>query len=132
VPPAQKRLIAFGEDQKVRVDHELKAKGMISEIILAKAMITVNRLVRDTTVYRVTNDDSKPRKFVVDHPRADGLTLASPPRDGTSAAVNDISIANCMTHSNHDWKRWYVTRGELPKEGPNVMRSLEEILRDDA
>ena len=79
VPPAQKRLIAFGEDQKVRVDRELMAKGMISEIILAKAMITVKRLVRDTTVYRLTNDDSKPRKIVVDPPSADGLALASPP-----------------------------------------------------
>ena len=88
VPPGQKRLIAFGEDQKVRVDRELKAKGMISEIILAKAMITVNRLVRDTTVYRLTNDDSKPRKFVVDHPRADGLTLASPPLSQASLVSN--------------------------------------------
>ena len=88
VPPAQKRLIAFGEDQKVRVDRELKARGMISEIILAKALITVNRLVRDTTVYRLTNDDSKPRKFVVDHPRADGLTLASPPLSQASLVSN--------------------------------------------
>jgi hypothetical protein len=78
-PPGQKRLIAFGEDQKVRVDRELMAKGMISEIILAKATITVMRPVRETTVYRLTNDDSKPPKIVVDHPRADGLTLANPP-----------------------------------------------------
>jgi Domain of unknown function (DUF4139) len=88
VPPAQKRLIAFGDDQKIRVDREPKAKGMISEIILAKAMITVKRLVRDTTVYRLTNDDSKPRKFVVDHPRADGLTLASPPLSQASLVSN--------------------------------------------
>jgi hypothetical protein len=52
---------------------------MISEIILAKSMITVKRLVRDTTLYRLTNDDSKPRTIVVDHPRGDGQTLASPP-----------------------------------------------------
>jgi hypothetical protein len=76
--PAQKRLIAFGEDQKVRVDRELKSKGIISEIILAKAMITVVHLVRDTTVYRLTNAGSKPREIVIDHPRSDGLTLASP------------------------------------------------------
>ena len=88
VPPGQKRLIAFGEDQKVRVDRELKAKGMISEIILAKATITVTRLVRDTTIYRLTNDDSKPRKIVVDHPRADGLALASPPLSQASLVSN--------------------------------------------
>jgi hypothetical protein len=52
--------------------------------------------------------------------------------DGTGAAVNDISIGNCMVHTVHDWKTWYVARGELPQEGPTVMRSLEEILCDDA
>ena len=88
VPPGQKRLIAFGEDQKIRVDRELKAKGMISEIILAKAMITVKRLVRDITVYRLINDNSKPRKFIVDHPRADGLALASPPLSRASLISN--------------------------------------------
>ena len=60
----------------------------ISEIILAKATITVTRLVRDTTIYRLTNDDSKPRKIVVDHPRADGLTLASPPVSQASLVSN--------------------------------------------
>jgi hypothetical protein len=79
LPPTEKRLVAFGEDQKIRVDRELTSKGMISEIVLAKSMITLKRLVRDTTVYRLTNHDSKPRTIVVDHPRDDGQTLANPP-----------------------------------------------------
>ena len=72
LPPTEKRLVAFGEDQKIRVDRELKSKGMISEIVLAKSMITLKRLVRDTTLYRLTNHDSKPRTIVVDHPRGEG------------------------------------------------------------
>ncbi len=103
VPPGQKRLIAFGEDQKVRVDRELKARGMISEIILAKATITVTRLVRETTVYRLTNDDSKPRKIVVDHPRADGLMLASPP----------VSQASLVSNS------WRLSSEVGPRQDPN-------------
>ena len=88
VPPGQTRLVAFGEDQKVRVDRELRSQGLISEIVVAKAMVTVTRLVRDTTVYRLTNDDSTPRKIVIDHPRADGLTLAKPPLSKASLTAN--------------------------------------------
>jgi hypothetical protein len=47
---------------------------------------------------------------------------------GQGAAVNDVSVADSMNPSSHDWDRWYEPRGLLPKEGPTIMRSLEEIL----
>jgi len=47
---------------------------------------------------------------------------------GRGAAVNDVSIADTMNPSSHDWDRWYEPRGLVPKEGPTIMRSLEEIL----
>lgn len=78
LPPAQNRLIAFGEDQKITVSRETKNKGLISEIVLAKAVMTVKRLVRATTIYRLTNQDAKPRKMVIDHPRLEGTVLAGP------------------------------------------------------
>ena len=86
VTPGQKRLVAFGEDQKVRVDPELASKDMIAEIVVAKAMVTVKRLVRDTTLYRLANDDSKPRGVVIEHPRLEGTKLASPPPSEASVA----------------------------------------------
>ena len=46
---------------------------------------------------------------------------------GQGAAVNDISIANAMVPSIHDWDRWYEPRGLLPEEGPMMMRTLAEI-----
>jgi hypothetical protein len=47
---------------------------------------------------------------------------------GRGAAVNDVSIADSMNPSSHDWERWYGPRGLLPEEGPTIMRSLGEIL----
>jgi len=79
LPPSQTRLVAFGEDPKILAERELTSKGMIAEIVVAKSMISMKRIVRDTTVYRLTNNDSKPRTIIVDHPRADGETLAAPP-----------------------------------------------------
>ena len=86
VTPGQKRLVAFGENQNVRVDRELASKDMIAEIVVAKAMVTVKRLVRDTTLYRLVNDDSKPRRVVIEHPRLEGTKLASPPPSEASVA----------------------------------------------
>ena len=88
LPAGQNRLVAFGADQKLRVERETTNKGLIAEIILAKATMTVKRLARETTVYRLTNDDSKPRKIIIDHPRAPGLTLAVPPASEAALAEN--------------------------------------------
>jgi hypothetical protein len=50
---------------------------------------------------------------------------------GRGAAINDISIADSMCPSSHDWERWYGPRGIVPQEGPTVMRSLAELLDPD-
>lgn len=47
---------------------------------------------------------------------------------GRGAAVNDVTIADTMNPSSHDWDRWYEPRGLLPEEGPTMMRSLAELL----
>jgi hypothetical protein len=49
---------------------------------------------------------------------------------GRSAAINDVSIADSMMPSSHDWETWYEPRGLLPEEGPTMMRSLGEIAGD--
>ena len=47
--------------------------------------------------------------------------------DGRSWAVNEVTIADSMHPSSHDWDRWYGPRGLVPEEGPTMMRSLGEI-----
>jgi hypothetical protein len=47
--------------------------------------------------------------------------------DGTSAAVNDVGIADTMVSSTHDWAR-RLERGTPPNEGPTVMKSLNDIV----
>jgi hypothetical protein len=49
---------------------------------------------------------------------------------GRGAAVNDISIADSMNPSSHDWEIRYEPRGLLPDEGPTMIRSLGEILAE--
>jgi len=47
---------------------------------------------------------------------------------GRSAAINEVTIADSMHPSSHDWTRWYEPRGLVPDEGSTMMRSLGEIL----
>ena len=49
---------------------------------------------------------------------------------GRWAAIADITIADCMNPSSHDWDLYYEPRGLLPTEGPTMMRSLAEILAE--
>lgn len=50
---------------------------------------------------------------------------------GRGAAINEVTIADSMCPSSHDWERFYEPRGLLPEEGPTMMRSLGEILSGD-
>ncbi|TMI98908.1 MAG: hypothetical protein E6G97_24275 [Alphaproteobacteria bacterium] len=50
--------------------------------------------------------------------------------DGRSWAVNEVTIADSMHASSHDWERWYAPKGLLPEEGPRMMRNLAGILAD--
>ena len=50
--------------------------------------------------------------------------------DGRSWAVNEVSIADSMHPSSHDWDRWYEPRGLVPEEGPTMMRNLGELLAE--
>jgi len=43
-------------------------------------------------------------------------------------AINDITIADCMNPSSHDWHLRYEPKGLVPDEGPTMMRSLGELL----
>jgi hypothetical protein len=43
-------------------------------------------------------------------------------------AINDITIADCMNPSSHDWHLRYEPKGLVPEEGPTMMRSLGELL----
>jgi hypothetical protein len=47
--------------------------------------------------------------------------------DGRNAAINEVSIADSMNPSSHDWNIRYEPKGLLPEEGPTMLRSLGEI-----
>jgi hypothetical protein len=110
LPPAEKRLIAFGEDPKVRAEREQTSKGMIAEIAVAKSMISMKRLVRETTLYRLTNNDAKPRTIIIDHPRSDGQTLSSP-------ALADVSLISGA---------WRLSREVAPGKTETVEVSVDQ------
>jgi hypothetical protein len=92
LPAGQDRLMAFGADAKVSVDRETTSKGIVSEIALARGVLNVTRLERTTTLYRVKNDDQRPRDVVVDHPRVEGATLVAPKPNEATLSGRDWRI----------------------------------------
>ena len=92
LPAGQDRLMAFGADAKVSVDRETTSKGIVSEISLARGVMTVTRRERATTLYRVKNDDARPRDVAIDHPRLDGGQLVTPAPDSATISGRDWRI----------------------------------------
>lgn len=112
LPAGQDRLLAFGADAKVTVDRDMTNKGIVSEISLSRGVLQVTRLERATTLYRVRNDDQRPRDLVIDHPRNDGARLISPkPEDATI--------------SGRDWR---IRRSIAPGQSVGIEVTVERSL----
>lgn len=92
LPARQDRLMAFGADAKVTVDRETTSKGIVAEIALARGVLNVIRRERTTTLYRVKNDDQRPRDIVIDQPRIDGATLVAPKPEEATISGRDWRI----------------------------------------
>jgi hypothetical protein len=84
--------MAFGADAKVSVDRETTSKGIVSEIALARGVLNVIRRERTTTLYRVKNDDQRPRDIVIDQPRIDGAVLVTPKPEEATISGRDWRI----------------------------------------
>ncbi len=52
--------------------------------------------------------------------------------DGRGAAIQGLSIGDCLFPGAGDWEKAYAPKGLLPKEGPTMMRSLAEILASNS
>lgn len=96
LPAGQDRLMAFGADAKVSVDRETTEKGILSEIAFSRGVLAVTRLHRETTLYRVRNDDARPHDLVLDHPRVEGATLIAPKPDEATLSGPDWRLRRSL------------------------------------
>jgi hypothetical protein len=79
LPAGDSRLIGFGTDQKVLIDHEQRSATVVSKIKVVKGMLDIESRERDTTIYRVKNGAPELRHMVIERTRIEGWTLVAPP-----------------------------------------------------
>ena len=78
LPAGDSRLVGFGADQKVLIDHEQKSATVVTRIKFVKGTLSIESRERDTATFRVKNGAPDMRHLVLERPRVAGWTLIAP------------------------------------------------------
>ena len=80
-PAGEKRLVSYAVDSTVTVDLGEAERRFVVKAAIAEGVLRLNRLVRQTTTYRVKTGAAAPglpSQLLIEHPRRFGWTLTAP------------------------------------------------------
>ena len=72
------RLVAYALDQKTTIDTEAAATASIVGATIARGVVAIKRIERQTTTYRLAAPPREPRLVIVEHDRRPGWKLVAP------------------------------------------------------
>jgi hypothetical protein len=96
VHPNERRVLSYAADTAVhiRTEDESTTKP-VSQVKIAKGLMTLRREERARRTYTVRNADTSPRQVILEHPMQEGWKLAegSPKPEETAASVYRFRVA---------------------------------------
>jgi hypothetical protein len=81
-PIGEQRLLAYALDEKITVERDAAQTERLATGTIADGVLRYNRVVRQTTTYRVRGPAREPRQLVVMQRRLPGWTLTKPEANG--------------------------------------------------
>jgi hypothetical protein len=81
-PIGEQRLLAYALDEKITVERDAAQTDRLATGTIADGVLRYNRVVRQTTTYRVRGPAREPRQLVVMQRRLPGWTLTRPEANG--------------------------------------------------
>lgn len=78
LPPGETRLVPFALDTRVKLLAEPAREDRITSAKIADGVLTLERVERRATRYRLQAPPGEGRTFVLEHPKSPGFRLASP------------------------------------------------------
>lgn len=79
LPPGETRLVPYALDARVKLLVEPAREDRITSAKIADGVLTLERVERQVTRYRLEAPPGEGRTLVLEHPKAPGFRLASPP-----------------------------------------------------
>jgi hypothetical protein len=91
-PIGEQRLLAYALDEKITVERDAAQTERLATGTIADGVLRYNRVVRQTTTYRVRGPAREPRQLVVMQRRLPGWTLTKPEANGTEISEGAYRI----------------------------------------
>ncbi|HZT89760.1 MAG TPA: hypothetical protein VFA12_17460 [Stellaceae bacterium] len=92
LPAGDKRLLSYAVDNKLIVDRNAAQRRYVVKATIAKGVMHVTRLVRQTTTYEVKGPPGSKTPLLIEHPRLPGWTLSAPNPDGLQQTAEAYRI----------------------------------------
>ena len=93
LPAGEHRLVSFGVDQKVHIDHRADTKQTVTLATIAGGVLQLTRTERRTTVYTTTGAAREPRTVILEQARVPGFDLVAPTGAGVEVTDGYYRIA---------------------------------------
>ncbi len=77
-PAGENRLLSFAVDQKLQVERDVKARESVSQVRIARGVLTLSLRDEQTTTYRIKAPASEDRTLVIEQPRMPDWELLTP------------------------------------------------------
>lgn len=91
-PVGETRLLAYALDEKITIERDVARTDRLATGTIVQGALRFQRLVRETTIYRVRGPAKEPRQLIVVQRRQPGWTLARPDAKGVEISEGNYRI----------------------------------------
>jgi hypothetical protein len=78
LPAGEDRLLSYAVDEKTKVSREEQSESTLTRGSMSQGVMYLTRVVRQTTVYKLTGPAKEPRRVLLEQPKREGWKLIEP------------------------------------------------------
>lgn len=114
LPAGEERLLSYAVDEKTKISREMNSTSSYSQGAIAQGVLRLTRVLRQTTVYKISGPAAEPRRVLVEQAKQEGWHLVAP----EERAIEQTASA------------WRASIDLKPGEGKTLTFALETPVTD--
>jgi len=92
LPAGENRLVSYAVDDKTKVSRDDQRTRAISKAVIAQGVLTLTRIQRQTTLYRIAAPVGESRRLIIEQPRPEGWKLVEPSSAELTASAYRVTV----------------------------------------
>jgi|SRR5579885_3204459 len=92
LPSGETRLLSYAVDEKAKIAREPQGSSRLVTASVSQGVLTLTRMERQEYLYRIAGPAKEPRHLLIEQPKQNGWTLATPPENSVEQTATAYRI----------------------------------------